>query len=208
MPDSMERENSRGPLLDHLDAIEAKCLKGDPSLQDIFDVFGPDGHYVLIVFLVIPFLQPIPFPGLSTPFGILIALVAILAYLGKPPWLPKKWARRKIAAKTVSRIAEGSEWVFEKLSFILRPRWNLFFQRPFRVINATLLVLNAALLALPLPIPLSNALPAWMIVLQAIAHLEEDGLLILFSYLQTVICLGYFFAIAKGIGTGFGALWP
>lgn len=45
-----------------------------------------------------------------------------------------------------------------------------------------LLILNSILLALPLPIPFSNALPAWMIFFQALGHLEEDGFFIVLSY--------------------------
>jgi hypothetical protein len=56
-------DSRRGPLLDHLDALEARCEKGDLSLQDVLDTFGVDGHYVIIAFLIIPFLQPIPLLG-------------------------------------------------------------------------------------------------------------------------------------------------
>jgi len=196
-------KNNRGPLLDHLDELEAKCLKGDPTLKEIFEVFGPDGHFVLILFMILPFLQPIPMLGLSTPFGLLIAFVACLAYLRKPPWIPNAWAQKKVAAKTVSRIAEGSERIFEKLAFLIHPRWNFLFKGIFRPINTGLLIANAILLALPIPVPFSNAIPAWMILFQTLGSLEEDGLFIILSYLQTVLCLVYFFLLAKGLGAGF-----
>ncbi|PIU01069.1 MAG: exopolysaccharide synthesis protein [Bdellovibrionales bacterium CG10_big_fil_rev_8_21_14_0_10_45_34] len=202
----MGRNNVRGPLLDHLDEIEAMCTTKDPTLKEIFEVFGPDGHYVLITFLTIPFLQPIPLPGLSTPFGFLIAAVTVLAYLKKSPWLPKRWAHRKISARTVCRIAESSERVFEKLTPVLHPRWRFLFKGPFRTISAALLIINAILLALPLPIPLSNALPAWMIAFQALAHLEDDGLFVILSYVQTAICFIYFGILAFGAGSGFNFL--
>jgi hypothetical protein len=198
-----KQSHGRGPLLDHLDEIEAKCLEGDPTLKDIFDVFGPDGHYVLMTFLIIPFLQPVPLPGLSTPFGILMIVITALAYFKKPPWLPTRWAQKRISAKTVSRIAEGSERVFEKLTRILHPRWEFLFNEPFRALSAVLLIFNAALLALPLPIPFSNAIPAWMIAFQALAHLEEDGLFVALSYVQTALCLIYFFGVARGAWIGF-----
>lgn len=197
--------SSRGPLFDHLDEIEKRCLQGNLTIQEIIEIFGSDGHLVLIIFFIIPFLQPIPLPGLSTPFGILIVIVAVLAHLNKPPWIFKKWLRRKISAKAVSRIAEGSERIFEKLSRWFRPRMKFLFQNPFRTLNTFIIVLNAILLALPLPIPLSNSIPAWTIAFQALAHLEEDGLIILLSYAANVLCLVYFFMIVKGIE--FGIRW-
>jgi hypothetical protein len=199
----------RGPLLNHLDEIEARCLQGDPTLKDIFNIFGPDGHYVLIAFLNIPFLQPIPIPGLSTPFGLLMAVISILAYFNKPPWLPKSWTQKRISAKTVSRISESSERVFKMIARILHPRWKFLFQEPFRTLNTFLLVFNAVLLALPLPVPLSNALPAWMIAFQTLGYLEEDGLFMVLSYVQSIMCFGYFFFLFTGARTGieFLGLW-
>jgi hypothetical protein len=196
----------RGPLLDHLDEIESRCAKGDLSLQDIFDIFGNEGHYLTIMFLILPFLQPIPLFGLSTPFGLLIAVVAVFAYLKKPPRIPRRWAAKKIPAATVLRIAEGSERVFEKLSFILKPRWLHLFSQPFTIFSVILLVVSAVLLALPLPIPFSNAFPAWVILFQALAHLEKDGAFIIVSYIQFLLCLVYFAFVALGINVGVQSL--
>lgn len=198
--------NKRGPLLDHLDEIEARCSKGDVSLQDIFDVFGNEGHYLTILFLILPFLQPIPLFGLSTPFGLLIAVVAVFAYLKKPPKIPRRWATKKIPAATVLKIAEGSERIFEKLSFILKPRWPHFFSPPFLLLSVSLLVTSAVLLALPLPIPFSNAFPAWVILFQALAYLEKDGAFILVSYIQFLLCIVYFSFVALGINVGIQSL--
>ncbi len=202
----MTKRKGRGPLIDHLDEIEERCLRGDLSLKEIFEIFGADGHYVLITFLILPFLQPIPLLGLSTPFGILIISVAILAYLNKPPWVPKRWAEKQVSAKTVSKIAEGSERVFEKIARILHPRMKFLFQGPFRTINMASMVLNAFLLALPLPIPFSNSIPAWAIALLALAQLEEDGLFVVLSHLASIGCLVYFFSLVKGVEKGLGIL--
>jgi hypothetical protein len=167
-------------------------------LQDVLDTFGVDGHYVIIAFLIIPFLQPIPLLGLSTPFGLFITIIAIMAYLKRPPVLPKKLAKITLSAQTVNRIATTSETAFERISIFSHPRWPLFFRGGFRELNTLLLVLNVVLLALPLPIPFSNAIPAWMVAVHTMGQLEEDGLLIMLSYFLTVFCLIYFAVLAKG----------
>lgn len=202
----MTTEVKKSPLLDHLNALVVKSRDGNPSLQDIVDTLGSEGHFVLITFLIMPFLQPIPLMGMSTPFGLLITFISILAYLGKPPWVPKRWAGKTISASTVVRIAEGSEKIVKRLSFIFKPRLNFLFQRPFRDLNLILLIINAILLTLPLPIPFSNAIPAWMILFQALAHLEKDGFLIILSYIQTIICVVYFLVLAKGFSAGLNFL--
>jgi hypothetical protein len=200
----LNKFHDKNPLLNHLEDIEKKCRKGDLNLQDIFDIFGPDGHCISILFFSLPFLQPIPLPGLSTPFGIIISIVGLLAYLEKSPIIPKMWATRRLPAKTVLLIAEGSEKIFKKVSFILHPRWLFLFEGPFRLINLMLLVMNAILLALPLPIPFSNTIPAWAIVFQTLGKFENDGLFIILSYLQTILCIFYFTLISIGVKFSIG----
>lgn len=187
----MNFDQKQGPFLNHLDEIESRCAKGDLTLQDIFEIFGPEGHFVLILFLIFPFLQPIPVPGLSTLFGVLIATVACFRYFRKPPWMPKRWAQKKLPAQTVLKIAESSEKILRRL-FFLKPRFKFILREPFHSINMALLAVNALLLALPLPIPFSNAVPAWTIAFQTLAYLEEDGALVILSYLSSAACLAFF----------------
>jgi len=189
---------SRGPILDHLDSLEEHCVDGDITLKDVFSVFGANGHYFLIVFLIIPFLQPIPLWGLSTPFGILIGVVSTRAYLNRPPWVPERWANKKLPAKTISLIAEGTEKVFEKISCLIKSRWPKLFQGPFRTFNTFILVFCGFLLALPLPVPFSNTMPAWAILFQAIAQIEKDGAFAVLSYIQTAATVTFFIVHSKG----------
>jgi hypothetical protein len=63
-------------------------------------------------------------------------------------------------------------------------------------------VIHAGLLALPLPIPFSNTFPAWAIFFHTLGQLEEDGALIIVSYIQTLLCFAYFGALALGLGFG------
>jgi hypothetical protein len=149
--------------------------------------------------MILPFLQPIPLFGLSTPFGILIAMVAYFAYLKKPAVLPAKWAAKTLPAKTVLQIAETSEKVFEKIAKIVHPRLPKLFNEPFRTISFILIVVNALLMSLPLPVPFSNSVPAWMIAINVLANLEEDGILVLISYLISLVSFTFF------IGLYFGA---
>lgn len=198
----MTEAKRKGPLQAHLDEIEDHCNQGEITLQTIFRIFGNDGHYVIILFLVLPFLQPLPLFGLSTLFGLLIAFVAYLSFVQRPPTIPKRWIHKKLPGSTVLKIAEVSERIFQKIAFILHPRWKGFFKGPFRMTNSALLILNAVLLALPLPIPFSNALPAYVIFFQALGHLEDDGLFIILSYIQTVLCLAYFGFLIFGVNSG------
>lgn len=186
----------QSPLLVHVIELERRSKDHSVSLAELVEIFGIDGHFVFMFFLILPFLQPIPLLGLSTPFGIIIALIALLYYLDKPPFIPQRWENKTIKKEVLLKIAEASEYLFKKLSRFLKPRLEIVFSNPFRTLNLALIALSAILLALPLPIPLSNALPAWTIFFQTLGHLERDGMLIIISYIQGLISCIFFVLLA------------
>jgi hypothetical protein len=199
---------SRGPILDSLDKIEAICEVRDPSLQEILEIFGPNGHWILTGFMIIPFLQPVPMVGLSTPFGLGICVVSILYYRNRPPWLPSRITQKKLPAKTIDGIAQGAERLLEKISPWVYPRLKTMFESQFRFWNLIVVVTSAVLLALPIPIPFSNALPGWAIFFQALGHLERDGVFVILSYVQFLVCLTTFYLLGTGIKLGIQNLFP
>jgi hypothetical protein len=58
--------------------------------------------------------------------------------------------------------------------------------------NGILLVLSGILLMAPLPLPLSNALPAYGILFLAAGSLERDGYVVLAGYLMVLLTISYF----------------
>jgi hypothetical protein len=54
-----------------------------------------------------------------------------------------------------------------------------------RLIGLGIVIASLGLM-LPLPIPFSNSIPAWAVVLLAIGRMEQDGLLVLLGHLTVV----------------------
>ncbi len=196
-------KHKQSPLLKYILELEKKAIGDEIILYDIAQTFGSKGHFVFILFLILPFLQPIPLFGLSTPFGILISLVAFYSFFNRPLRLPKKWAKKKLKKDTILKIAHGSDFFFKLVGRFFKPRIQFLFSGPFNIINILIIIINAVLLALPLPIPFSNAIPAWVILFQALGNIEKDGLLILISYLQMLVCMIFFLLIFYGAIWGF-----
>ncbi|MDJ0691746.1 MAG: exopolysaccharide biosynthesis protein [Xenococcaceae cyanobacterium MO_188.B32] len=61
------------------------------------------------------------------------------------------------------------------------------------------LVWNAILMALPLPIPFTNLLPAYTILVLAIGLLESDGLMLLIGYGLTGATTTFFISVIGGV---------
>src|SRR5687768_14564795 len=66
------------------------------SLGELLGRLSERGHALLVLFLVIPFLQPIPLPLFSTAVGLTVALIGLQMALERPPWLPSRLARRHV----------------------------------------------------------------------------------------------------------------
>ena len=156
------------------------------ALGEIVEVLRGRGMDVLVVLLVLPFCQPIPLLGLSTPFGIALMVFGFRIALRQRPWLPRWVLRREIAHDTLAKLVKGALAVALRMEKVVHPRMRFFKRWPsFTALNGLVIVSSAFLLTLPLPIPFSNMIPAWSILLLALGMMEEDG---------AVIVAGYFMA--------------
>lgn len=127
----------------------------------------------------------IPFVGVSTPFGLAIALLGAQLMLGmQTPWLPRRARRRKLSMTMLDRVlrilARRTRWL-AKLS---RRRREMVIQPRMIGLGVVLLALG---LALPIPIPGSNLMFLIPLLMYSIGVLERDGLWIAAGHVATVI---------------------
>jgi hypothetical protein len=127
----------------------------------------------------------IPFFGLSTPFGLAIALIGAQLALGmQRPWLPARARRRHLSMTMLDRVlallARRTRW----LSRSTRRRWEILL-RP-RLIGLGIVLLGLGL-ALPLPIPGSNLIFLIPLFVYAVGLLERDGVWIAIAHAGTFV---------------------
>jgi hypothetical protein len=155
------------------------------SIGEIVDRAEHAGFGFVLAFLA---LVSIPFVGLSTPFGLAIAFGAMQMIIGlHRPWMPKIVRRRRISVETIDwlgqKLVKWTSWM-ERL---IRPRFIFLTQGPFWTLCGFGILLQGLALALPLPIPGSNWIFIFPVILYAIGLLENDGLLILTCHLLTLV---------------------
>lgn len=135
-------------------------------------------------------------PGTSPLIGILLAIPAVQMILGhKEPVLPRRIAMRRISTHRLLRLLNGAIPVLRRIERVVRPRWSTPFEATKRVIGCVILVLCGTLLA---PIPFSNVIPVLVIMLLALAFLEEDGVLLCIGLIAAVISLAITIAAVWG----------
>ncbi|HEY0865402.1 MAG TPA: exopolysaccharide biosynthesis protein [Lacunisphaera sp.] len=180
--------------------LRDRSARGAVTLREVIYTLHGRAYMLLVLLLALPFITPVPLPGLSTPFGLAILLIALRLSLGQRPWLPMKLQRKELPPGFFAKVFAFAEKVLRIFEKFLRPRLAFLSETPFLVQLHALLMLTAALvLLLPLPIPFTNSFPAWTILLLAAGLLERDGWFILGGYL--VFIAGVFYFIFLGEAT-------
>ena len=155
-----------------------------------------EGEAILILCLIsiIPFMQPIPIPGLSSILGLIVLLQGVGLMIWSKPLLTKRMKKLNITHDRFEKIfivAEKFSSFTSKISAFKHPVVNT---RASHFVCGLAIVLSSAFLSLPLPIPFSNLIPALSIFLICIGLLEEDIILILvgFGITITVMWMAFF----------------
>ncbi len=167
------------------------------SIKDILHILAGRGRPLILIVLCFPFCLPLQIPGLSTPFGLAIAFIGLRMSFGKEMWLPKTLLAKKIKKSTLKKITEKILSILKKMRRWIRPRLDwLCHSSVMHILNGIIIFLLGIVLALPLPIPLSNLVAAWSIFFIALGILEDDGVFVLIGYLITLLTAVFLFLIA------------
>ena len=169
-------ENGKKKLLSD-DIRELLSLKPGENLLfgELATAVADRGFGILLVLLSLPSALPVPAPGYSTPFGIILFLLGAQMLVGKKrPWIPRWAAHREIKRKTTDRMISGAAKFFSLMEVFIRPRFGCMLGGVSGLICSLLLLLMSGLMILP--IPLTNTLPAMVIFCIGVALTERDGL--------------------------------
>ncbi len=195
-------------LSEELIHLQERMATGPVTLRQIIYVLRTRAYTLLLILLALPFITPIPAPGLSVPFGAAIAFISLRLTLGQRPWLPKKLQRKQLPAGFLGSVIRVATRVIRILEAFLRPRLPALTGSTLLLRAHAFVILIAAIeLLLPLPIPFTNTLPAWAILLMAGGMLERDGVAVLLSYVVFVAGVVYFVVIGDATRQGIEALW-
>ena len=164
---------------------------------------GNSGFGTISGILTMPMLIPLPIPlaGFSALVGSGIILAGCQLALGyERPYLPQRIARIELSPAASQKILKNINRLLQPLERMSRHRFSRFSNSWWGCrITGVCLAWDALLMSLPLPIPLTNLVPAYTILFLAIGLLEFDGLFILIGYGMTVVTTIFFASITGTI---------
>lgn len=133
------------------------------------------GLFLLVLALpcCIPFLYGIP-QIVALP----LMFVAAQILLGRTsPWLPAKLGAREVTKTSLHNLADRARPWLERIEALSRPRLTVLTRPPLdRVVGLALVLFSASILV---PLPGTNTVPGFAVVLVAMGLLQRDGILVL-----------------------------
>ena len=187
----MTREDNHTTTVALLDGF----ANGDPDdvlrLGDLLKDFGPAAFGMLLFLGVLPAFIPVPGVG-GAVGGPLVILVGVQLLLGmRKLWLPGFLSRRGPHRSAMMRFRQRMAPWLRRLEKLVRPRMTAFLDNRIALsFTGLLLVLLGVLLALP--IPFTNYVFGFLLLLFAFALLERDGALLLVAWVAGGIAVVVF----------------
>ncbi|MEO1095111.1 MAG: exopolysaccharide biosynthesis protein [Cyanobacteria bacterium J06638_28] len=147
------------------------------TLGDILNLSGERTFGFLFVLLSLPSALPVPAPGYSIPFGVVMFVLAGQLLLGRRrPWLPASWQKKGFELTQIQKIVKaGIPWL-KRIEVLSRPRLTpICTTYPGRCLLGIMIALMAV--SMCIPIPGTNTLPAIGIFITGFGLLDDDGLI-------------------------------
>jgi hypothetical protein len=188
---------SRRDVGEVLDELAAVCAgEAGFTLDELRGRLADHAWPVLLLILPLPFLTPVPMLGLSLPFGLAIAGIGVGIALGREPWLPQRLRSLRCPPGFFARVFASAARLLGRLRGWVKPRGAWLAERAWtRWLSGCLIAASGILLALPVPVIFSNALPAWAILLTAAGLAQRDGFALLAGQIVFLATLAFFAAL-------------
>ena len=182
---------------DSVSRISKEIPSDGITFKDFLELIGEQGGLLSCLVLVAPFLFPVSIPGSSTPFGLAILLINVGIILKRHPLIPRFIMEYKISQNNMLKILNGMGTVLAKFERVTKPRLTALTGKDSMVyMNSSVMIFCSFLLMLPLPVPLTDFLPAYSMLFLALGEIERDGYLIIAGYVLTIVTTVYFLLIA------------
>jgi hypothetical protein len=126
-------------------------------------------------------------PGAGILAAVLLGFPAIQMMLGREsPSLPRFLASRRVSTRHIARLAARTIPLLERLEAVIHPRLPMPLQTTKCLIGFHVLLLTTTFV---LPVPFSQIIPAFVVMLISFAYLEEDGVLLCISLVAALVSL-------------------
>jgi len=148
------------------------------SVRAVLEAFHERGFGFFLFMIALAAALPVPAIGLNTIIALPLLILTAQQAMGRAQvWLPEKWKNKEISASKIEGFIGAAQPWIKRLEFFVRPRLSFMTQGVFSNFIGIAGFIMA--LAVAIPLPLTNTVPAFGIALMAIGVLMRDGLAVI-----------------------------
>ncbi|MEL7345749.1 MAG: exopolysaccharide biosynthesis protein [Pseudomonadota bacterium] len=167
----------------------AQEAAGQPvSLGWILDHLNERAFGLFLLVLALPCCIPFLY-GIPQVVALPLMFVSAQILMGRTtPWLPTRLAARTVSADALTRLAERAQPWLRRIETLSRPRLGALTRAPAdRILGLCLVVFSASILV---PLPGTNTVPGFAVVLISMGLLQRDGILVIMGALLGTAWIG------------------
>lgn len=185
-------ETERRNTSDILDGVVNHHTEDIITVGQIKTALHERGFGVIMAIAALPLCLPIPVPpGYTLLFSIPIFIFSTQMVLGQDsPWLPQWLTRKKIPRHALASLTEKSVPRLRQIERLMKPRMAFASSKVGEKLIGVFAFLFAIPVALPIPVPLTNLLPGFGILIMSLGLLSKDGLIIIAGMIMGSIGVG------------------
>lgn len=164
-------------ISDRLDLLAAEAEGQTVTLAWVLDHLGERAFGLFLLFLALPCCIPFLY-GVPQVVALPMMFVSVQILLGRRvPWLPQKLGARTISAESLAGLAGRAGPWLRRIEALSRPRLTALTRAPAdRILGLALVLFSASILV---PLPGTNTVPGFAVVIVSMGLLQRDGALVI-----------------------------
>ncbi|MFN3210790.1 MAG: exopolysaccharide biosynthesis protein [Roseovarius sp.] len=164
-------------ISDRLDQLAARAGGGTASLGWILEQLHERAFGLFLLILALPCCIPFLY-GVPQVVALPLMFISVQIVTGRRvPWLPGKLAARNVTSDSLHRLSVRAGPWLRRIEAVSKPRLGVLTRRPLdRIVGLALVLFSASILV---PLPGTNTVPGFAVVVVAMGLLQRDGILVL-----------------------------
>lgn len=164
-------------ISDRLDQLVADATSDHVTLDWVLAQLHERAFGLFLLILALPCCIPFLY-GIPQVVSLPLMFVSAQILMGRRvPWLPQKLGQRKVSTSGLQSLAQRAGPWLRRIEAISRPRLAALTQAPMdRLVGLALVLFSASILV---PLPGTNTVPGFAVVLVAMGLLQRDGVLVM-----------------------------
>ena len=160
-----------------LDQLAAETNGRDVTLSWILNHLNERAFGLFLLFLALPCCIPFLY-GVPQIVALPMMFVSVQILIGRGlPWLPEKLGQRSVSSASLTGLAERAGPWLRRIEAVSRPRLSALTRAPAdRIVGLALVLFSASILV---PLPGTNTVPGFAVVIVAMGLLQRDGVLVI-----------------------------